>query len=157
MHNKSLKSSLSVLDFSDEALKTYTKILKTKLEIKSGHIFNSPCLITNSKDGRFSHEQKKICFGYQLVAWEVFGRTQLESVPSNKNSHEAVVISHVCGNGPRCCRKEHLKLEPKWVNDERTHCHFAINHAFNTGGYDAVTKVLELGICPHTPKCCTIS
>ena len=79
----------------------------------------------------------------------------MEQVPSSKASRESLVISHICGNGPRCWNQHHLHLEPKWINDERTKCHFVIKHYVDKNGDMGVEGFIN-SFCPHTPKCCTL-
>jgi len=154
-HNKSGKSTLSLLEYSEEDLEVHWKTAIQKGKVTSDMMENSPCLFTNAQDGRFSVGGKKICFSYQLVAWKKFGRDSMVAIPSNKTDQNDLVISHICGNGPRCIRDTHLALEPKKVNDERTHCHFCLRNVFKREGSEGVTKALNLGICSHDQQCCT--
>jgi len=154
LHNKSNKATLSVLDLSDEDLDTYhTTLLETRLHEGPDLIEGSDCAFTKATDGRFSLGSKKVCYGYQLIAWKKFGRVALTAVPSNKTNAEDLVISHLCGVGPRCCTPTHIILEPKRINDERTHCHYCLKNAFAVGGHSYIKIALDLGICPHTPTC----
>jgi len=156
-HNKSGNSNLSILNITDEELELHWKKLHSKSVVQQrGIIENSPCWNTNAADGRYSHQQKKICFAYQLSAWKKYGRQALFSIPSNKTSPDALVISHLCGNGPRCCNPDHLILESKKINDERTHCHFCLQQIYKLGDYRSIKIALDIGICSHEPACCTL-
>lgn len=156
-HNKSGIARLSVLTMNDTLLKRHHKtLLQDRVEDHKGPIKGSHCLYTKALDGRYSAAQNKICYGYQLIAWKKFGRQALDAVPSNKTSREDLVISHLCGNGPRCCNPDHLVLEQKQKNDERTHCHFCLKNIYTARGTRrAIKEALHLGLCPHSPPCCT--
>lgn len=154
-HNKSGISTLSILEIDDKVLEMYWLDLSRKANTEEGLVEYSPCFLTSAKDGRYSHRQEKICHAYHLAAWKKYGRESLLLVPSNKASPDSLVISHLCGNGPRCFRMEHLVLEAKIINDERTHCHFCLKNACAIGDFRAIKHALEMGICPHVPPCCT--
>lgn len=153
-HNKSGKTSLTVLDYDDETINRYAEMVKNQVKTKSGPIKDSPCKLFPSRDGRLSDRQKKVCFAYQVVAFQKFGREELAKVPATK-SRESLLISHLCGNGPKCCSSNHLRLEAKYINDERAHCHFTLENAYKKGGYDAMEQIFNAGGCPHDPKCCS--
>ena len=155
-HNKSKSMKLSLLTLNEEELNIHWKNLLAVAQNVEGPIEESPCLYTNSKDGRYSYKQKKIFFGYQLAAWSRFGRNALENVPSFKTDPEHLTISHICGNGPRCIKTTHLLLETKRINDQRVHCHFCIKNVFRIGNHQSLRMLLALGICSHFPMCCTI-
>jgi hypothetical protein len=78
-------------------------------------------------------------------------------VPAAKGQDD-LLISHLCGTR-NCVNPNHLVLEPKGVNDERTSCHFALRNVTATAvarGTDAASArsaVLGLGLCPHSPTC----
>jgi len=156
-HNKSGIPTLSVLKMNDATLDDHLDTLLTdRVEDQKGLIKGSHCLPTKAKNGRYSVKSTKVCYGYQLVAWKKFGREALNAVPSNKTDRDDLVISHLCGNG-RCCNPDHLILEEKWKNDERTHCHFCLENLVRTrGSRRVVEKALDAGLCPHTPHCCTL-
>lgn len=156
-HNKSGQATLSILTMNETLLTTHhAQLLDDRVDDQLGPIKGSHCLFTKAQDGRYSANQKKICFGYQLTAWDKFGRRALNAVPSNKTNRNDLVISHLCGNGPRCCNPDHLVLEEKWKNDERTHCHFCLHRIQTTQGTrKAIKTALKLGLCPHTPPCYT--
>lgn len=155
-HNKSDDANLKVLTHSDEDLQSWYQFMFNGLISMEGLIEDSPCLCTNAKDGRFSVDQVKVCPAYHLSAFMKFGRKALEGVPSKKINKESLVISHLCGNGPRCANPDHLILESKGINDERTHCHFCLTNAYRFGDYRGLRMLLETGLCCfHDPLCCT--
>lgn len=157
-HNKSGNPNLSLLNMDDPTLENhYNTLITHNITVTTGTIEDSDCHFHGAKDGRFSVGSKKICFGYQLIAWKKFGRDALNAVPSNKTKPEHLVISHLCGKGPRCCNPAHLVLEQKRINDERTHCHFCIQNILSCADHQGVKIALHLGLCPHTPTCCTTS
>ena len=117
-------------------------------------IQGSPCFVQGDAEGRYSFEGRKITFGHHLAARERFGAAALEGVQSNK-AQNSITVSHLCGTR-RCCVGAHLILETKQVNDERTHCHFALLNVMAKSGREGLQKALDLGVCPHEPKCGTL-
>lgn len=154
-HNKSRKAHLSFLDMSDRDILAAWELAQERMVVTEGPVINHPCWITSTNDGRVTYNRRKIAFGYELAAFSRYKRYNLEKIPSTKKK-EDLAISHICGQGPRCCNPFHLVLESKGINDERTHCHFALKNAFETGGYDNMETVYYAGICPHWPPCCFI-
>ena len=85
IHNKSGLTVLSVLKANDSDIRRWSKILRNSLAVskKSNDCFfdglseASKCHILQAKDGRVSDGGKKVCFGYQLVAMEKFGKENL--------------------------------------------------------------------------------
>jgi hypothetical protein len=155
-HNKSLRSSLAVLEYPDLELEAYWRTARVYLIESDGPVEESPCLLTAARDGRYSELQKKLFFTYHLASWSKYGRLPLLSVPSAKAADGDLVISHLCGNGPRCAKPEHLKIEPKRVNDERAHCHYCLRNALARQGCKVIKNLISLGICPHRPPCFTL-
>ena len=155
-HNKSLRSSLAVLEYTDLQLEAYWKSAGAHLIKSEGPIQHSPCLLTVARDGRYSELQKKLFFTYHLATWSRFGREALKTVPSAKAADGDLVISHLCGNGPRCAKPEHIKIEPKRINDERAHCHFCMRSALAGQGCKVIKDLIDLHICPHRPPCFTL-
>lgn len=154
-HNKSNIQSLSFLQNEDLTLTNWLNLIKSTWNSGEDPIIEgSPCLLMPTADGRFTANGKKVAYGYQLVAFERFGREEMSKVAASK-SREDLVVSHLCGTR-NCCNGNHLVLEPKWVNDERTHCHFTLRNAKSNSGYKGMRKILGIGICPHNPKCCTL-
>lgn len=158
IHNKSGLVTLAILEIDDASLDVHHNTLLLRVKDHKGPIKGSHCLLTDAQDGRYSSAGLgKACHGYHLVAWKKFGREALKAVPSNKKNRDNLVISHLCGNGPRCCNPDHIILEEKWKNDERTHCHFSLNNLVRTqGSRRVIKKALDAGLCPHTPHCCTL-
>lgn len=103
------------------------------------------CELLDVKDGRLTKCRKKICYGYQAAALSKFGG-ECRDLDAVKRK-DSLVISHLCGTEHCVCEK-HLELAPKWLNDERTHCHFTQKaYEANTGGPMPVE--LKKLCCPH--------
>lgn len=151
-HNKSGLLSLTLLKHSDEEISRWSKILRNSLHEAPSLCLDSPCLLPTAADGRFSRNQKKVAYGYQIIAFVKFGRRALRDVESSKSSKHSKLVSHLCGTR-NCCNEDHIVIESKGVNDERTHCHFCMLLILSTSGREGVQKFLELGGCPHTPRC----
>lgn len=158
LHNKSRTSALAILNYSDDELwKMWCELrVPGNMQAAPGRVRNSKCWQPLACDefGRISKKGKKVCYGYQLAAFAAFGRDALNQVPTVKSAKD-LTISHLCGNGI-CCNPSHLELVPKFINDQRTHCHFCLGNVFKTGGHDALEQAFFLNICPHSPLCCTI-
>jgi len=154
LHNKSGSATLSILDESKHphsSVLEYHRTLLRQTKHHQGLIQNSPCLLMTAADGRFTISQKKVAYGYQIVAYVKFGRQALLPVTTAKTARD-LLISHLCGTA-NCCEPSHLVLETKLVNDERTHCHFCLRNAFAKTGWASVQQVLASGACPHQPQC----
>lgn len=152
-HNKSGKDHLAFLDMSDDEIHhIWETIIYPDLR-EHQIIPGTMCLLTNADDGRVSIDQHKVGFGYHFAAFERYGRVELMKVPPKKDSKYALVVSHLCGNGPRCCNPEHLVIEVKEINDERVHCHFCIYKAISHKGSEGLMLFGLAGGCPHDPPC----
>ena len=151
LHNKSGTDKLQILSYTSEEILEYASEIIFKSKPKSG-LMGETCLLFSALDGRFTLAGKKVFFGYHAIAFGKFGRDNISLVAPAKTRMD-LVISHLCGT--QCCvNSSHLILEPKWVNDERTHCHFCIGNILKTSGYDGLEKAFTLGICPHLYPCC---
>ena len=92
---------------------------------------------------------------YHVRALDVFGPDLLGLVPPNKVTNNSLTVSHSCGVR-HCCTRSHLLIEPKWVNDERTHCHFLVISLIHRGAsQEEVFRMVDniRSACPHMPKC----
>jgi hypothetical protein len=163
VHNKSGTNTLTVLKYTDEDLLKYLDVVKRSIYIdKRGLIEDSPCYIIKPVDGKLSYEGIKVTWAFHIVAFHKFGRRELEKVPSNKTQDD-LLISHLCGSKSYCCNPDHLILETKRINDERTHCHYCIRNIIEKYGYnwvdirDRVNLFFMIGSCNHNPKCCNIN
>jgi len=80
-----------------------------------------------------------------------FNIQDLKLVLKDKSSlsNAASTLSHLCGNG-WCGFYDHLCIEAKSINDERTHCHFVLKNCTTLEQFQTVQS-----ICPHFPKCFT--
>jgi len=154
LHNKSKSENISLLGLTDEELEEYWEIFKKTMIIEPGPIENHPCWFTKSQTGKVSKNQRGI-HAYKIAVFIRYGRWQMNKIPSVKRA-TSLVMSHICGQGPRCANPFHIFLEPKWINDERTHCHFCFLNAFQQGGYEAVREAFGTGICTHNPPCLLI-
>lgn len=157
-HNKSGKTTYSVLDLSDEEIAEAFFHLMPTLSIPVHNIIgDSPCAVPPQEDGRISIKQKKF-YAYHIVCIYYWGREKFQELFPNKTSRDALCISHRCGIYPNCCNILHMALEPKWLNDERTHCQFCLKNVFleNTLDPNAISMALAMGVCRHEPHfCCT--
>lgn len=157
LHNKSKLSALTICGMSDEAFGFHLDKMRAnsrRAPAEQCLIPGSPCFVQGDKEGRYSFKGQKITFGHHLAARERFGAAALEGVESNK-AQDSITISHLCGTR-RCCVASHLILETKEVNDQRTHCHFVLLNVLRQSGPQGVQNVLNLGACPHEPKCGTL-
>jgi len=160
VHNKSGKSTLALLDNSDTTLNSWLELAKKKFKvIDDGLIIDSKCILMSAKDGKLSVQQKKVAWGYHLVAFDKFGREAMLSVSPIKDKKDSLTISHLCGTRD-CCNSEHLIIEGKKINDERTHCHFVLKnikkaHQKDSANFmkDNLDLFFRIGGCPHEPKC----
>jgi hypothetical protein len=155
-HNKSGLAHLTLLSFEHEIVLNWNKTLVGKaIPSLTGLISSTPCLLLPAADGRFTIEQRKVAYGYQIVSYTKFGRTALEAVSSSKTGSD-LVLSHLCGTR-NCCEATHLIIENKTTNDERTHCHWGLRNAKAKNGWTGVALFFESGACPHQPQCCSIN
>lgn len=150
-HNKSGLSTLSILDSNRSKIDEWDREQSAKLRSADGLIQGSPCLLPAAKDGRYTHRQRKVAYGYHIVAFRKFGYEQLSSVTTSK-LRDDLTISHLCGTR-NCCHPDHLILESKATNDERTHCHFGLKHAKEARGTNGILDWIKSSCCPHTPRC----
>jgi hypothetical protein len=108
-------------------------------------------LLPNEK-GTLVVDSEHVCYGYQLIAYNKYDRDEIQHIKAVKQTKNDYVISHLCGTR-NCCNENHIILEPKEINDERTHCHFVMSHVAAHSGHGSIEKVRELGGCPHSPQC----
>lgn len=157
-HNKSGKEALSFLSHTHKEIRGYYRILKQRLRetgtSTDGLIEGSPCVLLNSQKGRLTVNSKDVCYGYQLIAWKKFSAWKLAYIRPSKGRTDAT-ISHLCGTR-NCCNADHIVVEHKYINDERTHCHFSLRNALTHGGYSDVHSVVE-AICTHVPRCASVA
>lgn len=150
-HNKSGHSNLSVLTNNSSEIEEWNNEQSTKLQPVDGLISGSPCFLPTAKDGRYTKHQRKVAYGYQIVAFKKFGRARLTPAKASK-LRDDLTISHLCGTR-NCCNPDHLVLESKATNDERVHCHFGLKHAKQSRGQSGVKDWDRSSCCPHNPKC----
>ena len=143
-HNKSNKATLSLLDHTSSEIDIWGDIHGSKVQGLS----DSACVLVSAKDGRFTSKGTKVAYAYQISVFRKFGREQLRNVPTSKRAHD-LVISHLCGTR-NCCNENHIILESKVINDERTHCHFGARHAAKAG---KLQDWINSQACPHKPMC----
>jgi hypothetical protein len=158
LHNKSNKSSLSVSYSSRAERRIWWNLLlrpHRKHRTLRGLIQGSNCILMANKKGTINYQRRKVCYGYQLVAIKKFGLNKIRKVTSCKNDGD-LTISHLCGTR-NCINSKHIILEPKHINDERTHCHFCMQSAYERGGWDNVQTFLDLGCCRHKPVCGSVN
>lgn len=117
-------------------------------------IEDSMCWVVGDKEGRLSFDGQKVTFGFHIAAKLRFGDRML-AVDANKKQ-SSLVVSHVCGTR-RCCVADHLVLETKQKNDERTACHRVMRTVFKKSGRAGLAKLHELPFCEHIPRCGTLA
>jgi len=154
-HNKSNSCQLSILNQEDEKINSWYIAMQKSLISKKELIQNSSCLLLPNNDGRFSYKQKKVAFGYQIVAYKKFGREEIGKVTASKYQDD-LLISHLCGTR-NCCEISHIVLEVKGINDTRTYCHWCMRNAKEKNNWAGVQLFLESGACIHKPQCCSLS
>lgn len=154
VHNKSGQRELAVLTLSDATLGKAQKELanrKAMAPLVASIIPGSPHQFYPALDGRISVEGVKVCYAYQLIARQRFGTECLAQVLATKDSQESVVISHLCGE--MCITQDHIVLESKQANDERTHHHYCLLEKLNQEGPIGVHELAQKLACKHEPKC----
>jgi len=170
VHNKSGCQELAILRANtDEELAELERTLKPKLVPGPEVIEGSRCKLWPNKKLKITRAGKVYLGGlrvwglihccqdvgesYHVRAVQVFGRDRMRLVPANKDAG-SLTVSHICGSR-RCCKRSHLLLEPKHINDGRTHCHF-LPHVLHSQRRDGEIKAMVKAIrkaCPHTPLC----
>jgi len=168
-HNKSGLPGLSLLAFSDSHLeRTYRGMTTTTvpglLADRIERLMGSRCRTAGGAKGRFTVGSKESSartidafWYYQLVAWKKFGTATMLLVPANKRWAD-LTISHLCGTS-QCCNDRHIILEPKWMNDMRTHHHETLNGVLRNPSISTeeaiqtVTQVLKHGGCRCGQAC----
>lgn len=160
-HNKSGVCELAICRMDDAA---YAECLST-FQGATFHpvpgltINSSQCLLYRTSDGRLTVSQEKKTFAYHVAARMQFGRDSLAAVTAGKSERGAMTISHLCGTR-NCCNADHLCLELKSINDERTHCHFVIRQLLERNEVpperrgDFIQEFMKADFCPHIPRCC---
>jgi hypothetical protein len=148
-HNKSGSSRLAIVDLDKVDLEAVKKALGAAGVHHAMRLGRNECRLMGAGDGRVSVRGKKVAYGYQVVALEKFGEAELTKVSATKSEEGALTISHLCGTA-FCLNADHIVLEAKTVNDERTKCHFVMQVADDLGRLPALR---ELEVCPHLPAC----
>ena len=146
-HNKRGNVTVTVANIDDSrASFIYDELLAKATRDVQGLCPGSTCIMTSAKDGRYSRHSKKEAYGYQVVARVKYTQDVLAAVTASKKQTDNL-ISHLCGKGT-CINHEHIIIETKAINDERTHCHFVMEAGRRMNG-----SVEILWQCPHQPKC----
>lgn len=156
LHNKSGLEYINIYYQSNETLEEWCSRV-----INGGRIFtyglcghDSLCYRMTNKKGTLTDGPQFLCYGYQLVAWKKY---RFKRILASKTNKLCLTISHLCGTR-NCLNPDHIILEPKYINDQRTHCHFCIDALlrFNDHDYEVVQQFISLGGCPHDPPCGSI-
>jgi hypothetical protein len=154
-HNKSGLQEITLLTYSEDRLKELDAILATALANgrKADGLLPTQCCFTAAMDGRLSQKGKKPCYAYQLIALRRYKRERLKRVTASKLGSD-IAISHLCGSAV-CCTSDHLFLETKDINDERTHCHFVLQNMRKASNarYRKFVDGNKSRYCTHTPRC----
>lgn len=151
-HNKSRRISINIGDLPDDVFRELLSLVQNGLHACGEVTHGSPCVSINAQDGRVSYKGAKIAFGYQVIARNKFGIERMKAVAASKTA-ESLTISHLCGTR-NCCNADHLVLETKAINDERTHCHFCLR---NLDSNEARNYFLAHNGCRHVPQCTTLA
>ena len=151
LHNKSGLANLTIAGLDVGELHRLRAAFDSSEKISFEGLAATNCVTLKNADGRVSSRGKKMAFGYQVVALQKFGPDALASIPASKRADDAL-LSHLCGTR-NCLVAEHIIIEAKRINDERTHCHFCLNNIKEKAGSSAMTHALDSGLCPHNPRC----
>lgn len=151
LHNKSGSANLTIVGYDSTQLESLSVAFNVADKVTLDGLALTPCKTLRNADGRVSWRGVKMAFGYQLVAFRKFGAAAIAAVPSSKRADDAL-LSHLCGTR-NCLVPEHIVIEPKRINDERTHCHFCMTNIKRKAGMGAVTAALQSGLCQHNPCC----
>lgn len=164
LHNKSGKWGLSLCALPQERLALLKGVLKKHLTLSAVRdelIPGSSCVFIPVKDGRLTLKQKKDCYAYQLVALQRYGHKALLKVSASKLGTDPC-ISHICGS-EHCCNPDHLFLESKRINDERTSCHNVLKSILRdcrlkdkAHRYQRFITKNKYRYCSHEPRCATV-
>ena len=143
---------MSIATYSKKEAKECIKVLKEarKTATSEKRLGESPCTLLLVKDGRLTKDRVKIAFGYQVACLGKYGSERCRNLKASKQSNDET-ISHLCGTR-NCINPDHLFLEAKKINDERTHCHFVLNTYLEKTGRRCPEKIL-VNLCCHTPLC----
>jgi hypothetical protein len=150
VHNKSKVATLSITEHPPAKVAEWYWKVKSTLEPVPG-LGVSQCCKIPAKDGRFTEDQKKVAYAYQIIAYANFGQTAMGQIAANKTQGD-LTISHLCGTR-NCCNPIHLVLESKAVNDDRTHCHACMQSAALHNPVSWRDLWNQCGCCPHNPPC----
>lgn len=161
-HNKSGLQRLAIVSMGEDERKESIHAYQTATFVNVVGLMmdGSVCRVLKAADGRVSLRGRKISFGYHFAALNRLGLSALAVVSPGKTEPHAMTISHLCGTR-NCCSEDHIVIEEKQVNDERTHCHFAITSMLRLNKVpvdrwgSAVERFMEMNFCPHTPRCCS--
>ena len=100
VHNKSGRTELTVCSARDEERHLWRETLrvyKTTVAERTPGLCVSDCLTPRGRhDGRLSVYGSKVCYAYQLVAYDKFGRDAMMQVTPAKKQDD-LVVSHLCG------------------------------------------------------------
>jgi hypothetical protein len=171
LHNKSGKEYISVYYLSDEEISFhYDEIMNKYVNQKDvkGNCMKegSKCWYVGNSQGRYipAGHKNQLCYAYQVVARKKLGNKEIRA---NKQSASDLSISQLCGaKNSVCVNPDHIIIETKRINDERTHCHFSmdnIRQSLETSNrrqfdleYQFRLSSFSEGYCPHNPKCGSI-
>lgn len=151
LHNMSAKAYLVIGTQDEEKHARWREVLKGASQKYVPGLAESACLVMRAGDGRLSIKGQKVVFGYQVVASTKFGKEALKEIESVKGA-DSLLISHLCGTR-NCLVPEHLVLETKAINDQRTMCHFVMRNVLHKSGRDGLAQAMALGLCLHSPPC----
>jgi|NOAtaT_6_FD_contig_123_38252_length_1389_multi_4_in_1_out_0_1 hypothetical protein len=116
-------------------------------KIQVYHLTFYAALLAHSNNGHpvllteFTEEQAE----EHLAMLKRVSRKNTKTTASEGNE---MTVAHICGNG-FCVRPSHLRVVPKVVNEEHTHCHWMQE----VNAEDKQKLLLARTLCPHDPKC----
>lgn len=158
--------TLKINHISNEEWESWVlELVKRRPEAtKVSVIDNSPCQVfKTTRDGRFKVTRGGPLKGKQMYPYHIQARLdhpeEIKLVPQVKSA-TCKVVSHLCGIR-NCAAPGHTVIEPKSINDERTHCHFVAHriifgrqqaHLWNQKAKQFVQTCMNYA-CPHEPKC----
>ena len=159
-HNKSGLVGLTINTFNANDIARCRVSFSAAQKTVVHGLAKTPCVTMAAGDGRLSVSGVKMCFAYQLIALDKFGAEAMSSIPASKKRDD-LVLSHLCGTR-NCVVATHLEIVQKWINDERTSCHFVMQSIKNKAiedGNDWCASLQELSprLCRHahsTGVCC---
>jgi hypothetical protein len=149
---------LSINDLKEsEVVELHKKSLENTKEINKKFLKGDvKCLVSGYSEGRVSHTNRSKYTAYHIAyAFHTKDNKVPPEVLKIKHGQNDKSISHTCGT-KHCLIFEHMKIETKGVNDERSNCHHALEFFYKKLGEEIYLDFLGKGAynCHHEPPCC---